>query len=113
VVCGLPEAHRSGERLLLSDGWLTLGHYPDMPLAQARIEARQARVLLEKQQGPLAVPRAADAEQRQRGSFRELCEEWYQTQITARGLKHPEVPRRHLDKYLLPGLGRAPADGAL
>ena len=58
-------AHRSGERMLLSDGdglylrkqtrdgaswtlryhfagrehWLTLGHYPDMSLAQARIEA--------------------------------------------------------------------------
>lgn len=39
-----------------------------MPLAQARIEARQAR-----------------------------------------GLKHPAVPRRYLDKYLLPELGRFPA----
>ena len=62
-------AHRSGERMLLSDGdglylrkqtrdiaswtlryhfagrehWLTLGHYPDMSRAQARIEAREAR----------------------------------------------------------------------
>ena len=70
----IERAHRSGERLLLSDGdglylrkqtrdgasWtlryhfagrehgLTLGHYPDMPLAQARIEARQARALLDK-----------------------------------------------------------------
>jgi len=128
-------AHRSGERVLLSDGdglylrkqtkdgaswtlryhfagrehWLTLGHYPDMPLAQARIEARQARVLLDKQQDPLTVRRAADAETRQRGLFRELCEEWYQSQIAARGLKHPEVPRRHLDKYLLPKLGRTAA----
>jgi hypothetical protein len=42
-----------------------LGNYPDMPLAQARIEAHQAR-----------------------------------------GLKHPAVPRRYLDKYLLPKLGR-------
>jgi len=128
-------AHRSGERLLLSDGdglylrkqtrdgaswtlryhfagrehWLTLGHYPDMSLAQARIEARQARVLLDKQQDPLSVRRAAEAEQRQRGSFRELCEEWYRSEITGRGLKHPEVPRRHLDKYLLPKLARTAA----
>jgi len=128
-------AHRAGERLLLSDGdglylrkqtrdgaswtlryhfagrehWLTLGHYPDMSLAQARIEARQARVLLDKQQDPLSVRRAAEAEQRQRGSFRELCEEWYRSEITGRGLKHPEVPRRHLDKYLLPKLGRTAA----
>ena len=128
-------AHRSGERILLSDGdglylrkqtregaswtlryhfagrehWLTLGHYPDMSLGQARIEARQARVLLDKQQDPLSARRAVEAEQRQRGSFRELCEEWYRNEITGRGLKHPEVPRRHLDKYLLPKLGRTAA----
>ena len=128
-------AHRSGERMLLSDGdglylrkqtrvgaswtlryhfagrehWLTLGHYPDMSLAQARIEARHARVLLDKQQDPLSVRRAAKAEQRQRGSFRELCEEWYRNEVVGRGLKHPSVPRRHLDKYLLPKLGRTAA----
>jgi integrase len=128
-------AHRSGEPVLLSDGdglylrkqtrdgaswtlryrfagrehWLTLGHYPDMSLAEARIEARQARVLLDKQQDPLSVRRAAEAEQRQRGSFRELCEAWYRYEITGRGLKHPDVPRRHLDKYLLPKLGRSAA----
>ena len=125
-------AHRSGERMLLSDGdglylrkqtrdgaswtlryhfagrehWLTLGHYPAMSLAQARIEAREARVLLDKQQDPLSVRRATEAAQRQRGSFRELCEEWYRNEIIGRGIKHPSVPRRHLDKYLLPKLGR-------
>jgi integrase len=128
-------AHRSGEPVLLSDGdglylrkqtrdgaswtlryrfadrehWLTLGHYPDMSLAEARIEARQARVLLDKRQDPLSVRRAREAEQRQRGSFRELCEEWYRNEIMGRGLRHPEVPRRHLDKYLLPKLGRTAA----
>jgi Arm DNA-binding domain len=128
-------AHRSGEQLLLSDGgglylrkqtrdgaswtlryrfadrehWLTLGHYPDMSLAEARMEARLARVLLDKQQDPLSVRRAAKAERRQRGSFRELCEEWYRYEITGRGLKHPDVPRRHLDKHLLPDLGRMAA----
>jgi integrase len=128
-------AHRSGERMLLSDGdglylrkqtrdgaswtlryrfagrehWLTLGHYPAMSLAQARIEAREARVLLDKQQDPLSVRRATQAAQRQRGSFRELCEEWYRNEIVGRGIKHPSVPRRHLDKYLLPKLGRTAA----
>ncbi len=128
-------AHRSGESVLLSDGdglylrkqtrdgaswtlryhfagrqhWLTLGNYPDMPLAQARIEARQARVLLDKQQNPLAVRRAALAEERQKGSFSSLCEDWYRAEVQARGLKHPAVPRRYLDKYLLPKLGRLPA----
>ena len=128
-------AHRSGEPVLLSDGdglylrkqsrdgaswthryrfagrehWLTLGHYPDISLAEARIEARLARVLLDKQQDPLSVRRAAEAEQRQRGSFCELCEAWYRYEITGRALKHPDVPRRHLDKYLLPKLGRIAA----
>ena len=80
-----------------------------MTLAEARIEARQARVLLDKQQDPLSVRRIAEAEQRQRGSFRELCEAWYRYEITGRALKHPDVPRRHLDKYLLPKLGRTAA----
>ncbi len=74
-------AHRSGKRLLLGDGdglylrkqtgnnaswvlryrhsgrqrWFTLGNFPDMPLATARVEARQARVLLDKQQDPHGV----------------------------------------------------------
>ena len=86
--------------------WLTLGHYPDMSLAQARIEAREARVLLDKQLDPLTVRRAA---QRHRGSFRELCEEWYQNEIIGLGIRHPSVPRRHLDKHLLAKLGRTAA----
>jgi integrase len=128
-------AHRSGKPVLLSDGdglylrkqtrdgaswtlryhfagrqhWLTLGNYPDMPLSQARIEARQARVLLDRQQNPLAVRRAVLAEERQKESFKSLCEDWYRAEVQARGLKHPAVPRRYLDKYLLPKLGRLPA----
>lgn len=128
-------AHRCGEPVLLSDGnglylrkqtrdgaswtlryhfvgkehWITLGNYPDMSLSLARIEARQARVLLDKQQNPLHVRRAALAEERQKGSFKALCEDWYCAEVQARGLKHPAVPRRYLDKYLLPKLGRVPA----
>ncbi len=128
-------AHRLGETVLLSDGdglylrkqtrdgaswtlryrfagkehWITLGNYPDMYLAQARIEARQARVLLDRQQNPLSVRRAALAEERQKGSFKTLCEDWYRAEVQARGLKHPTVPRRYLDRYLLPKLGRLPA----
>jgi len=128
-------AHRSGKRLLLSDGdglylrkqardsaswvlryrhsgkarWLTLGNFPDMSLAMARIEARQSRVLLDKQQDPMHLRRAAKAEERQRGSFKELCEDWYRAEVEGRGIKHPGVPRRYLDKYLLPKLGRMAA----
>ncbi len=128
-------AHRSGKTVLLSDGdglylrkqtrdgaswtlryrfagkehWLTLGNYPDMALAQARVEARQARVLLDRQQDPLSVRRAVLAEERRKGSFKALCEDWYRAEVQARGLKHPTVPRRYLDRYLLPKFGRLPA----
>ena len=104
-------AQKSGRSVLLSDGdglylrkqtrdgaswtlryrfagkehWLTLGNYPDMSLALARIEARQARVLLDKQQNPLSVRRAARAEERQKGSFKALCEDWYRAEVQARG----------------------------
>jgi integrase len=130
-------AHRKGDPVLLGDGgglyfrkqtadgaawtlryrfagrerWLALGNYPDMPLKTAREEARKARVLLDKQQDPMTVRRAVVEAERGRGSFRELAEDWYRVEIVGRALKHPEIPRRHLDKYLLPEFGRtAPAD---
>jgi integrase len=65
--------------------------------------------LLDKQQDPLAVRRASRHEQRNRGTFAELCESWFRVEVEDRGLGHPGVPRRYLDKYLLPGLGRLPA----
>lgn len=80
-----------------------------MALAQARIEARQARVLLDRQQNPLSVRRATLAEERRKGSFKALCEDWYRAEVQAPGLKHPAVPRRYLDRYLLPKFGRLPA----
>lgn len=128
-------AHRSGKRLLIGDGdglymrkqtrdsaswvlryrhagkqrWLTLGNFPDMSLGEARVEARRARVLLDKQQDPMHLRRAAMAEERQRGSFKELCDDWYRSEVEGRGLKHPGVPRRYLENYLIPKLWRSAA----
>lgn len=131
------QAHRKGEPTVLCDGgglyfrkqtiesaawalryqfagksvWLTLGNFPDMTLADARAEARKARVLLDKGEDPRAVKRAAENEARGRGTFRELADDWYRVEILGRKLKHPKVARRHLDNYLLPKFGsRAPAD---
>ena len=49
------------------------------------------------------------ANARGRDAFRELAEDWYRVEILGRKLKHPEVPRRHLDKYLLPEFGSTAA----
>jgi integrase len=97
---------------------MTLGNYPDMSLADARIEAREKRTMLDKQRDPLLEKqavveqqRAAIVAQKARGTFRELAEDWYDTEIEGQRLKHPQVPRRHLDNYLLPEFGdRVPAE---
>jgi hypothetical protein len=89
---------RCGYRFAGRDRWITLSNYPDMSLAEARIEARLARVQVDKQRDPIALRRAVQAEQRQRISFEQLCEDWYRSEIVGRGLKHPDVPRRYLDK---------------
>src|SRR6185437_10615703 len=99
--------------------WMTLGNYPDMSLADARIEAleKQKDPLLEKQT-VVEQQRAALVAQKARGKFRELAEDWFATEIQGRHLRHPEVPRRHLDNYLLPEFGDhvpaeiTPADAA-
>jgi integrase len=91
------------------DHWMTLGNYPDMSLAQARIDVRAARVQIDRHQNPLALRREALAKERQRGAFKTLCEDWYRSEIQGRRLKYPDVPKRYLDKYLLPKLGRYPA----
>jgi len=75
----IERAHRFGGPVLLSDGdglyfrkqtregaawmfryrfagrerWMTLGNYPDMSLAAARIEAREKRLMLDKRRDPL------------------------------------------------------------
>lgn len=127
-------AHRAGRKVMLGDGgglyfrkqtpsgaawtlryryagkerWLVLGDFPDMSLAQARVEARGARVLLDQGKDPGVVRRAAEDEARGRGSFKELAEDWFRVEIQGR-LKHPEVPRRYLDNCLLPAFGSTAA----
>lgn len=140
----IERAHRFGAPVLFSDGdglyfrkqtregaawmfryrfagrerWMTLGNFPDMSLAAARIEAREKRLLLDKRRDPLFAKQAAEeaeraaiAAQKARQTFRELAEDWYSTEIDQRHLKYPKVPRRYLDKYLLPAFAeRVPAD---
>jgi hypothetical protein len=144
-------AHREGQPVMLCDGgglyfrkqnrdgaawtlryrfagrarWMTLGNYPDMTLADTRVEAREKRAMLDRQRDPLLEKqavveqqRAAIVAQKARGTFPGLAEDWYDTEIEGQRLKHPQVPRRHLDNYLLPEFGDwvpaeiTPADSA-
>jgi integrase len=87
-----------------SDRWMKLGSYPDMSLADARKVARAARVKLDHDRDPLSERRAEREAYRRRGTFRQLAEDWFSVEVASR-LKHPEVPRRYLDRHLLPKLG--------
>jgi integrase len=94
------------------DRWMSLGSYPDMELAEARKIARAKRTQVDTGKDPLAVKHEeieaqlqASAARKARGKFEELAEDWYDTEVKGRHLKHPAVPRRYLDKYLLPEFG--------
>lgn len=87
---------------------IKLGTYPDMTLAEARIEARKARVMIDKKEDPLAVRQAAIKDFQRRTSFSQLCEDWYETEIVGRGVKRPQAARGALDNYVLPNLGKLP-----
>jgi len=100
------------------DRWMALGSYPDMELADARKAARAKRTLVDAGRDPLLEKQSeidaqlkAAAAKKARGKFKELAEDWYETEIEGGHLKHPAVPRRYLDKYMLPEFGSAvPAD---
>jgi integrase len=100
------------------DRWMALGNFPDMELAEARKIARVKRTLVDagrdpllEKQGEIEVQLKASAARKARGKFSELAEDWYATEIEGGRLKHPAVPRRYLDNYLLPEFGDAvPAD---
>jgi hypothetical protein len=97
---------------------MALGSYPDMELAAARKAARAKRTLVDAGRDPLLEKLSeieaqlkASAARKARGKFKELAEDWYETEIEGGHLKHPAVPRRYLDKYMLPEFGSAvPAD---
>lgn len=128
-------AHDKGEPVTLSDGaglyfrkqtaggaswmlryrfagkprWMTLGNYPDMSLAEARTEARAARVQLDRKLDPMAERRVRMAKEAGRGSFGDLAEQWYEAEIVGH-VAHPGVPRRYLHNHLLPALRHDKAD---
>lgn len=90
------------------DRWLDIGDPRDTSLARARVLARAERAKVDAGHDPIAERRAADDLARKRGSFAELAEAWYRSEVAGK-LKHPEAVRRSLDKHLLKKLGRLPA----
>ena len=86
------------------DRWMALGSYPDMELAEARKTARAKRTLVDAGRDPLLEKQneieaqlKASAAKKARGKFRELAEDWYETEIAGGRLKlgsNKELARR-------------------
>jgi len=80
------------------DRWMALGSYPDMELADAREAARAKRTLVDAGRDPLLEKQneidaqlKASAAKKARGKFKELAEDWYETEIKGGRLKHPAM----------------------
>jgi integrase len=91
------------------DRWMPLAAADDLPLEAARKKARALRVAVDEKRDPIAERRALADKARERGTFRELAEAWFATEIKPR-LKHPEAVRRALHRHLIPRLGALPSD---
>ena len=84
--------------------FLRLGKYPDTSLAEARLQARRARQLIDQGTDPQAQAR----EDRLKGSVKQLAEA-YLAHLEARGRRSVNDVRRSLDKNALPLIGELPA----
>jgi integrase len=91
------------------DRWMPLAAADDLPLEAARKKARALRVAVDDNRDPIAERRGAASKALERGTFRELAERWFATEVKPR-LKHPEAVRRALDRHLVPKLGALPSD---
>jgi integrase len=91
------------------DRWMPLAAADDLSLEAARKKARALRVAVDEQRDPISERRAAAASARERGTFKDLAERWFEAEVTPR-LKHPEAVRRALDRHLLPRLGALPTE---
>nr|WP_305080534.1 site-specific integrase [Microbulbifer guangxiensis] len=98
-----------------------LGTYPAMTLAEARREAKRlhARITLghdvaQEKQERIRDSKAKDEADRLALTFSELADEWFEKTVWQRHLqgnyKHPHIPRRNLDKYVLPLIGTLRAE---
>lgn len=91
---------------------LTLGHYPNLTLAQARKLARAARSRVDRGFDPAREKRARieeAAKAERRCTVAVLASDWYTRMIVPKWKHHVKV-RQVLDKHVLPIIGRLPAE---
>jgi integrase len=87
----------------------TLGNYPDMSLADARVAARKARVEVDRGVDVAAEKRRVILEAMHAGTFRELSADYMQKGGALLAPSSRKECQRYLDKDILPRIGALPA----
>lgn len=83
----------------------TLGQYPSMTLAEARLESSKMQLQLQQGEDPLAIRAIETIPEIQNVS--QLFQDWY-TKDLSRRLKHPNIPKRVFTKEIAPVIGQLP-----
>lgn len=81
---------------------LTLGHYPDLSLAEARELCIQIKSQIRSGVDPIYEKSKQSNTSFQ--SLQEVFDDWYATDLSIR-LKHPDIPKRIFTKEIAPSLG--------
>lgn len=88
---------------------LTLGNYPDMPLATARIAARAARVKVDQGVDVAAEKRTTKQETARAGTFRQLAADYLERAGSGLAPATAKEIGRYLKKDILPRIGHLAA----
>lgn len=88
----------------------TLGQYPSMTLAEARLESPKMQLQLQQGEDPLAIRAIETIPEIQNVS--QLFQDWY-TKDLSRRLKHPNIPKRVFTKEIAPVIGQLPITTSL
>ncbi|EGR4491741.1 site-specific integrase [Vibrio cholerae] len=81
----------------------TLGQYPSMTLAEARLESSKMQLQLQQGEDPLAIRAIETIPEIQNVS--QLFQDWYAKDLSRR-LKHPNIPKRVFTKEIAPVIGQ-------
>lgn len=100
-----PNGGKSWKVRLYQDGRerkTTLGRYPRMSLKEARLE--RDRLKIEAAEG--GVRSGKDGVRQSRGTFEQLCREWFETKIEPlMSARHSQTVLSRLDRIVIPALG--------
>lgn len=89
---------------------LSLGKYPDVPLAQARVMRDNARKLLADGIDPGYVKKVAknDRNEELGNSFEVIAREWHSSYMKGKAQSHSDKVLRRFEIYVFPYIGKKP-----